>query len=81
MAWAAILTGSVLLVLGMMLYGVGVYNNLVRLGRMIDQNFSNIDVILKQRRDELRMLIDIRGAKKSQPGNRGALHKEHRSCG
>jgi LemA protein len=39
-------------------YFVGIYNNLVRLKNDIDRSFSNIDLILKQRHDELPKLID-----------------------
>jgi len=39
-------------------YGVMIYNGLVRLRRNIDEAWSNIDVLLKQRSDELPKLID-----------------------
>lgn len=39
-------------------YIVGIYNNLVRLKNDIDRSFSNIDVLLKQRHDELPKLIE-----------------------
>ena len=39
-------------------YIVGIYNNLVALKNGIDRSFSNIDVLLKQRHDELPKLID-----------------------
>ncbi len=39
-------------------YFVGVYNNLVRIKNDIDRSFSNIDVLLKQRHDELPKLIE-----------------------
>lgn len=39
-------------------YFVGIYNNLVTLKNDIDRSFSNIDVLLKQRHDELPKLID-----------------------
>ncbi len=39
-------------------YFVGIYNNLVTLKNDIDRSFSNIDVILKQRHDELPKLIE-----------------------
>jgi LemA protein len=39
-------------------YFVGIYNNLVRLRNDIDRSFSNIDVMLKQRHDELPKLIE-----------------------
>jgi LemA protein len=39
-------------------YFVGIYNNLVMLKNDIDRSFSNIDIILKQRHDELPKLIE-----------------------
>ncbi len=39
-------------------YFVGIYNNLVTLKNDIDRSFSNIDVLLKQRHDELPKLIE-----------------------
>jgi LemA protein len=38
-------------------YGILIYNGLIRLRRNIDQAFSNIDVLLKQRHDELPKLV------------------------
>lgn len=43
-------------VLGM---GISVYNRLVFLKNNIDRNWSNIDVLLKQRHDELPKLIEV----------------------
>jgi LemA protein len=40
-------------------YAVGVYNMLVRLSNNIDKSWSNIDVILKQRHDELPKLVEV----------------------
>jgi LemA protein len=42
----------------LIMYFVGVYNNLVTLKNDIDRSFANIDVILKQRHDELPKLIE-----------------------
>jgi len=39
-------------------YLVGIYNRLVRLKNSIDRSFADIDVILKQRHDELPKLIE-----------------------
>ena len=47
-----------LLVFGVISYVAGLYNNLVTLKNDIDRSFSNIDVILKQRHDELPKLIE-----------------------
>lgn len=49
----------VLLVLGLVAgYLVNIYNQLVSLQRRVDQAKQNIDVLLKQRQDELTKLID-----------------------
>jgi LemA protein len=40
------------------LYGVGLYNGLVSLKHAVDQAWANIDVLLKQRHDELPKLIE-----------------------
>jgi LemA protein len=56
-----LLVGS-LLVIGLIVfvaYVVGVYNMLVRLANNIDKAWSNIDVILKQRHDELPKLVQV----------------------
>ena len=45
-------------VIAVIMYVVGIYNNLVTLKNDIDRSFSNIDVILKQRHDELPKLIE-----------------------
>jgi LemA protein len=53
---------GILLVTGMIAlaaYGVSVYNMLVRLANNIDKAWSNIDVILKQRHDELPKLVQV----------------------
>ncbi len=56
---------SILIVMALLLFGVGVfiyfitiYNSLVRLRNDIDKAWSNIDVLLKQRHDELPKLIE-----------------------
>jgi len=43
---------------GIVSYFVGLYSNLVRLKNDIDRSFANIDVVLKQRHDELPKLIE-----------------------
>ena len=51
-----------LLVMGLVTviaYVVGVYNMLVRLANNIDKAWSNIDIILKQRHDELPKLVEV----------------------
>ena len=39
-------------------YFIGIYNDLVRLHHNIDKSWANIDVLLKQRRDELPKLVE-----------------------
>ncbi len=53
-----ILVILIIVVIALIAYFVGIYNNLVTLKNNIDRSFSNIDVILKQRHDELPKLID-----------------------
>ena len=56
------LLAGLLLVTGMLAlaaYVVSVYNMLVRLANNIDKAWSNIDVILKQRHDELPKLVQV----------------------
>ena len=45
--------------LALVLYGVGVYNQLVFLARECDRSFANVDVLLKQRHDEIPNLVEI----------------------
>ena len=47
-----------LVVIGVVAYAVTVYNGLVQVKHNVDQAWSNIDVLLKQRADELGKLID-----------------------
>ncbi len=47
-----------LVLIGVVVYGVLIYNGLVRLKRNIEKSWSNIDVLLKQRQSELDKLID-----------------------
>lgn len=46
-------------IVGIIAYAVGLYNTLVRLSKNIDKAWSNIDVVLKQRHDELPKLVDV----------------------
>ena len=48
----------VVVVIGLVAYLVGINNNLVALKNTIDRSFADIDVILKQRHDELPKLVD-----------------------
>src|SRR5512135_3241712 len=49
---------AILLVVGIVLYFTSIYNSLVRLRNDIDKSWANIDVLLKQRHDELPKLIE-----------------------
>jgi LemA protein len=55
-ATAAILLALIAIAL---LYGVVIYNNLVRLKHNIAKAWANIDVLLKQRHDELPKLVEV----------------------
>jgi LemA protein len=46
-------------VIGLIAYLVGTYNTFVRLFNNIDKSWSNTEVILKQRHDELPKLVDV----------------------
>src|SRR5579864_7607617 len=48
----------VVVLIAIVMYLVGIYNNLMALKNNIDRSFSNIDVILKQRHDEVPKLIE-----------------------
>jgi LemA protein len=54
----AILAVFIITVIAVILYFVGLYNKLVAFKNNIDRSFSNIDVLLKQRHDELPKLIE-----------------------
>ncbi len=49
----AVLVVVAIVVIGLIMYFVGIYNTLVTLKNDIDRSFANIDVLLKQRHDEL----------------------------
>ncbi len=53
-----ILVILIIVAIALIAFFVGIYNNLVALKNDIDRSFSNIDVLLKQRHDELPKLID-----------------------
>ncbi len=54
-----IITVLVFAVVAIVVYFVSIFNGLVRLNRDIDKSWANIDVILKQRHDELPKLIEV----------------------
>jgi len=47
------------IVIGIVLYFVSIYNGLIRISRNIDKAWANIDVLLKQRHDELPKLVKV----------------------
>src|SRR3990167_5546917 len=55
------------------LYAVTMYNNFIRLKNNVAQAWSNIDVLLKQRHDELPKLVDA--CKQYMQHERGVLEK------
>ena len=57
-AGLAILLVFIIAVIAVILYFVGLYNQLVTFKNNIDRSFSDIDVLLKQRHDELPKLIE-----------------------
>jgi LemA protein len=54
----AVLAVLAIIVIAIIMYFVGLYNSLVRSKNNIDRSFFNIDVLLKQRHDELPKLIE-----------------------
>ena len=56
---ALVLFALLLLAFAAAAYGVALYNALVGVKHQVDQAWSNIDVLLKQRHDELPKLIDV----------------------
>jgi LemA protein len=60
MTIAAILVFALtLVVIGVVVYAIALYNGLVSVKHQVDQAWANIDVLLRQRHDELPKLIDI----------------------
>lgn len=55
---AAVVIVLILLVLLVLTYGVVIYNRLVALKHNVAKSWSNIDVLLKQRHDELPKLVE-----------------------
>lgn len=54
-----VIVALVFLVVGAALYFVAVYNGLIVVSRNIDKAWANIDVLLKQRHDEIPKLIKV----------------------
>jgi LemA protein len=60
MVWFAVVLLALLLAgIGVVVYGVSVYNGLVGVKHQVEQAWANIDVLLRQRHDELPKLIDV----------------------
>jgi LemA protein len=60
MAWfVVVLLALVLAGIGVAVYGVAIYNGLVGVKHQVEQAWANIDVLLRQRHDELPKLIDV----------------------
>jgi LemA protein len=53
-----VLAVVVFVVLGLIGYFVGIYNGLIQVRNNVDKSWANIDVLLKQRHDELPKLIE-----------------------
>ena len=53
---ASIITWAV--IVGLVLYVISIYNHLVRLKHNVSKAWSNIDVLLKQRHDEIPKLVE-----------------------
>jgi LemA protein len=59
MAWiAVVLLVLVLVAIAIAVQAVALYNGLVQVKHQVDQAWANIDVLLKQRHDELPKLVD-----------------------
>lgn len=54
-----LIVGLLALILGVVSYGTMIYNGLIRMKNNIDKAWSNIDVLLKQRFDELPKLVSV----------------------
>jgi len=48
----------VLIVLGLILYVIGIYNSVVSLDRSVGQVFGNLESVMKQRHDEIPKLVN-----------------------
>ncbi len=58
-----------LVVVAVVLWAIGIYNGLIALRNTVDKEFSDIDVLLKQRMDELTKLVDTcKGYMKHEAG-------------
>jgi LemA protein len=66
----------IVVVLGLIIYTIAIYNGLIRLKNNIKKSWANIDVLLKQRSDELPKLISsVKGYMKHEKTTLAALTK------
>ena len=56
--FAVVLLLVVLVIIGVVSYVISLYNSLIQVKHNVDQAWANIDVLLKERADELGKLID-----------------------
>lgn len=57
------------LIVGLVFYAIGIYNGLVLVKNNIEKSWANIDVLLKQRSDELPKLLEtVKGYMKHEEG-------------
>jgi LemA protein len=56
---AIILVGFLFVIAGFFVYLITIYNGLVAIKNDVDKAWANIDVLLKQRHDELTKLLDV----------------------
>ena len=67
--WIVLGIGLALLVIVLIGWFIGIYNSLVRLKNNIRKAWSNIDVLLKQRHDELtKLMASVKGYMKHEEG-------------
>lgn len=59
MIWILVIAFLLFLVVGLIIYFIFIYNGLVRLSRNIEKAWANINVLLKQRYDEIPKLIKV----------------------
>ncbi|MDY6780334.1 MAG: LemA family protein, partial [Halobacteria archaeon] len=59
LAQVALLIFVVILIVGAAFYVVSMYNRLIKADEKVENTWSDIDVVLKQRRDQLDKLVDV----------------------
>ncbi len=59
MVYTIVLLAVILFVIGTISYVVTIYNGLVRLKNNINKSWANVDVLLKQRHDEIPELVKV----------------------